>query len=89
MGSGEREEMRRTQTLLSCGMTVADIETISHKRVRTWDVPDTRATHSISSEGDFATVWLVIKDGRLMSSELIFVEGLTGTRTESRKDHCA
>ena len=81
--------MRRAQAQLNCGMTVADIETISHKPVRTWEVADTRATHSISSDRDFATVWLVMKDGRLMSSELIIVEGLTGTRSESRKDHCA
>lgn len=73
------------QGQLRCGMTSGQVEVITGERLQPVE-KDTRLTHLYRS--GMADLWLVFNEGRLRSSQVIRVKGLTGTEDEAIVNHC-
>jgi hypothetical protein len=85
-GAFSQAHAARAQERLTCGLSVAEVERILGGELQPIEGRDARLTH-LYRDG-FTDMWLRFEAGRLRSSQIIRVVGLTGTVDEARVEHC-
>ena len=78
-------KMHSLQGQLRCGMSPAQVEAIIGGGLQSIE-KDPRVTHIYRS--GMADLWLVFTDDKLRSSQVISVQGFTGTHDEPVVNYC-
>lgn len=77
----------RAQAQLKCGMSIVEAEHVLGTKLQALEARDPRLTH-LYRDG-MTDLWLIFEDGKLRSSQIIEVQGLTGVRMHSQVALCS
>jgi hypothetical protein len=84
----ERDRVRAESVAqsLTCAMSPADVDRALSGKLERMSGPSENLTHIYRLQ--FASVWFVFRDDRLLSSQVYVIDGLTSLRPETRLDYC-